>query len=274
MAPWVALALVTLAHALGSFSALSAAPLSPFLVDGLHLTRAQVGLFLPAAYLGGVVMSLPAGWITDRAGVRASLAGGLALIGVMVALAARAESLGAFLACLVIAGFGFSVLNPASGKAVVDWFPPKRRGVAMGIKQTGLTLGGVASALVLPPLAVATDWRHAFATAGFIAVACALLITIAYRPAPLPGVVPPLDPARLRELSGFLRRPGVLVLLACGLALSMAQSSLLAYLALYGREALGLSAIDAGRLLALAQIGGTGSRLAWGVVSDRFFGSR
>src|ERR1051326_7589942 len=66
MAPWAMLALVTAAHALGSFSVLSAAPLAPFLVEALHLTRAQVGLFLPAAYFGGVLMSLPAGWLTDR----------------------------------------------------------------------------------------------------------------------------------------------------------------------------------------------------------------
>jgi fucose permease len=63
MTPWAMLALVTIAHALGSFSALAVAPLAPFLMDDLQLTRAQVGLFLPAAYLGGVVMSLPAGWL-------------------------------------------------------------------------------------------------------------------------------------------------------------------------------------------------------------------
>jgi sugar phosphate permease len=274
MGPWVALALVTLAHALGSFSALSLAPLSPFLVDGLHLTRAQVGLLLPAAYLGGVVMALPAGWLTDRAGVRASLAGGLAVIGVMVALAARADSLGGVLGCLVIGGFGFSVLNPATGKAVLDWFPPRRRGVAMGIKQTGLTLGGVAGALVLPPLAVATDWRHALVAAGVTSVVCALVVGLAYpRPPPVASSIAP-DPGRLRELPGFLRRPGVLVVLACGLALSMTQSSLLAYLTLYGREALGLTSVEAARLLALAQLGGAGARLGWGVVSDRLFESR
>src|SRR5436190_15009611 len=126
MAPWVMLVLVTTAHALGSFSALAVAPLAPFLVDALHLTRAQVGLLLPAAYLGGVVMSLPAGWVTDRVGVRAALGGGLAIIGLMVALASLADGLPVLLACLVIAGFGFSVLNPATGKAVLDWFPARR----------------------------------------------------------------------------------------------------------------------------------------------------
>jgi sugar phosphate permease len=274
MAPWVALALATLAHALGSFSALSVAPLTPFLVDALDLSRAQVGLLLPAAYLGGVAMSVPAGWLTDRAGVRAALAGGLGVIGVMIALAARADGLLALLGWLVLAGFGFSVLNPATGKAVVEWFPPRRRGVAMGIKQTGLTLGGVAGALVLPPLAAAMDWRHALAAAGVTSVACALVVALAYPRHALRVAAAPRDPARLRELPQFLRRPGVLVVLLCGLALSMAQSSLLGYLALYGRDVFGLSAVEAARLLALAQLGGTGSRLAWGVVSDRLFQSR
>jgi predicted MFS family arabinose efflux permease len=146
--------------------------------------------------------------------------------------------------------------------------------MAMGIKQTGLTLGGVAGALILPPLAAASDWRHALAAAGFTSVACALVVALAYPGARVSRAALPHDVGRLRELPQFLRRPGVLVVLACGLALSMAQSSLLAYLTLYGREALGLSAVEAARLLALSQVGGTASRLGWGVVSDRFFQSR
>ena len=85
-----ALALVTLAHGLGSLSVLAVAPLSPFLLDGLSLSRMEVGLFLPAAYLGGVLMSLPAGWITERRGVRVSLVAGQTITGTMVVLAAMA----------------------------------------------------------------------------------------------------------------------------------------------------------------------------------------
>jgi sugar phosphate permease len=272
--PWAMLALVTLAHALGAFSALAVAPLAPFLLDALHLTRAQVGLLLPAAYFGGVVMSLPAGWLTDRAGVRATLAGGLALIGAMVALASRVESIGGLLGCLVLGGFGFSVLNPATGRAVIDWFVPRKRGVAMGIKQTGLTLGGVLGALVLPPVAAMHSWRDALAVAGMVALVCALLVALAYRPAPTHAPGGTLDPARLRELPMFFKRRGVVLVLVCGLALSMTQSSLLAYLTLYGRESLGLSSVEAARLLAFAQAGGAIARFAWGIVSDRFHDSR
>ena len=84
------LALVTLAHALGALSVLSVAPLAPFLLESLQLTRAQVGLFVPAVYLGGVLMALPAGWLTDRLGVRATLALGQLVIGSGVLLASAA----------------------------------------------------------------------------------------------------------------------------------------------------------------------------------------
>lgn len=45
------LSLMTFAHALGSLSALAVAPLAPFLLDGLRLSRIEIGLFLPAVYV-------------------------------------------------------------------------------------------------------------------------------------------------------------------------------------------------------------------------------
>jgi MFS family permease len=274
MTRWTMLSLVTLAHGLGALSALAAAPLAPFLLEGLGLSRAQVGWFLPAVYLGGVLMSLPSGWLTDHLGVRATLALGQVVIGAGVVLAALGTTLSASLICLVLAGFGFSVLNPASGKAVVEWFPPRRRGMAMGIKQTGLTLGGLVGALTLPPLALALGWRAALAAAGAVSLLSALVMAAAYRSPIATAVTVTAPRARLADVGLFLRRPGVLVVFTAGLALSVAQSSVLAYLALFTRETFAVSAVAAGQFLALAQVGGTASRLAWGGISDRFFGGR
>jgi len=274
MSRWAILVLITVAHALGALAVLSVAPLSPFLLDALHLSRAEVGLLLPAVYLGGVLMSLPAGWLTDRLGVRVTLGGGQALIGTLVLTAALAGGLATLLGCLVLAGFGFSVLNPSTGKAVVEWFPPRGRGLAMGIKQTGLTLGGLVGALTLPPLALATGWRVALAAGGGLALASAAATLIVYRsPRVTTTSVSPARP-QIAELGMFLRRPGVIVVFVSGLVLSIAQSSVLAHLAIYARETFALSSVAAGQMLALAQAGGTGARLAWGAISDRFFGGR
>ena len=275
MSRWAVLVLITLAHALGALAVLSVAPLSPFLLDALRLSRAQVGLLLPAVYLGGVLMSLPAGWLTDRLGVRVTLGGGQAVIGVLVLAAALAGSLAALLACLVVAGFGFSVLNPSTGRAVLEWFPPRGRGLAMGIKQTGLTLGGLAGALALPPLALSAGWRAALAAGGALALVSSVLTLLVYRsPAATTGAAAAAAWPRLGELRVFLRRRGVIVVFLSGLALSIAQSSVLAHLAIYARETFALSPVAAGQMLALAQAGGTASRLAWGAISDRFFGGR
>jgi MFS family permease len=103
---------------------------------------------------------------------------------------------------------------------------------------------------------------------------CALLVALAYRPAVTHAPGGTLDPARLREVPAFFKRRGVVLVLVCGLALSMTQSSLLAYLALYGRESLALSSVEAARLLAFAQAGGAIARFGWGIISDRFHDSR
>jgi len=267
------LALVTLAYAAAALAALAVAPLAPFLRDDLRLTRVEVGLLLPAVYLGGVLMSLPAGWLTDRFGVRPTLALGVAVTGALVALATISRSLPLLLLCLIGAGFGFSVGNPATGKAVVDWFPPGERGMAMGIKQTGLTLGGIAGALLLPAVAVELGWRNALTVAGAIALGGLAVVALYRSPAWEEGARAPAEP-RISELGVFLARRGVRVLFACGFLLSMTQASLLAYFALYVKDSFDVSAVAAGQLLALAQAGGTATRLVWGLVSDRALGGR
>ena len=271
---WGVLAMVTGAHALGAVSVLTVAPLAPLLLEDLGLTRAQVGLFLPAIYLGGVVMSLPAGWLTDRFGGRITLAAGQCVTGAFVGLAAMAPGLAPMLGLLFLAGLGWAVVNPATGKAILDRFPARERGFAMGIKQTGLTVGGIAASLTLPALALTHGWRAAL-TAAALASLLAAAADLALMPRDRPRATAASgEPARFADLGRFLGNRSLLVLLASGLALGMTQAAVLAYLALFARERLGLTVVAAGGLLALVQAGGTAGRLGWGIVSDRLFGGR
>src|SRR5881396_2825731 len=137
---------------MGAFGMLGVSPLAPSLVEGFRLSRLDVAFIVPSVYLGGLFFSLPAGHLADRWGVRPTFLGGL--------------TLGA--GCLFLAGVGWSVVNPVLGKAIVDLFPVRERGIAMGIKQMGLTVGGVISALVLPPIAAALGWRTAVATCAIV----------------------------------------------------------------------------------------------------------
>ena len=138
---WLLLSILTTSYGAGSLGMLGLSPLSPSLLDGFGLTRFQLAFILPAIYVGGLFFSLPGGRLADRIGVRPSFLGGLAVGSAGFIAAALAPSFPLFLGCLVVAGIGWCVVNPALGRAIVDVFPMRERGIAMGIKPMGLTLG-------------------------------------------------------------------------------------------------------------------------------------
>ena len=253
---------------------LGISPLTPSLVEGFGLSRLQVAFLVPSVYLGGLFFALPGGRLADRIGVRPSLLGGLALGAVGLFAGALSPSFLGFLLCLFIAGTGWSVVNPALGKGIMDVFPAHERGIAMGIKQMGLTLGGMASALVLPTVAARYGWRGAVATGALVV---ALPVVATWRPlAPLATPSPTLTPSDRVSATdwSWARRPAVLVFFATGLILGMIQAAVLSYLPLYAVQALGFDKIGAGLLVAASQARGAVSRLGLGVASDRWLGGR
>jgi MFS family permease len=257
---------------------LGISPMSPSLVAGFGLTRLQVAFIIPSIYLGGLFFALPGGRLADRVGVRPSLLGGLALGAAGLGAAALSPEFLVFLCCLFLAGTGWSVVNPALGKGIMDLFPPRERGLAMGIKQMGLTVGGIVAALVLPQVATRFGWRAAVATCALV-VALPVALTWrtlghlsagASRTPPEPGVP---ESARASNWS-WARRPAILVFFATGLVLGMVQAAVLSYLPLYTIQALGFDAIGAGLLVACSQGGGAVSRLVFGAGSDRWLADR
>src|SRR5260370_33798821 len=159
---WSLLAVLTCSYGLGAFGMLGAPPLSPALMQGFGLGRLDVAFIVPSVYVGGLLFSLPGGHLADQWGVRPTLLGALAMGGVGLLAAALAPHFVVFLLCLALAGSGWSIVNPVLGKAIVDLFPVTEPGIAMGIKQMGLTLAGGLSALVLqafsPPCGLAAHY--------------------------------------------------------------------------------------------------------------------
>jgi MFS family permease len=255
---------------------LGISPLSPSLVEGLGLTRFQVAFIVPSIYLAGLLFSLPGGRLADRLGVRPAFLGGLALGAAGLLAAALAPGFLAFLACLFVAGAGWSVVNPTLGKAIMDVFPVRERGIAMGVKQMGLTLGGLVSALALPAIAATLGWRYAV---GACSVVVALPVVLGWRPlgAFRPGAREPGPTVAAGTVGStwwWARRPALVVFFATGFVLGMVQAAVLSYLPLFTIQALGFDKIGAGLLVAASQAGGAVSRLALGAASDRWFTGR
>jgi MFS transporter, ACS family, aldohexuronate transporter len=262
----VLLAVMTLAHTVSAFGNLSIPPLTPFLRDELNLTHAEVGLLMSFIYIGVVSSSLFFGWITDLLGERWALTLGLGIQGVfMIGFAwAHAFFLGG--ALLLLSGIGYSGVNPATTKGVMRWFPPQGRATAMGIKQTGIPLGGILASSTLPALALAFGWRFSITLVSAATLVFILAVRTGIPPASSLQDQPP--GTRWTQLREVLSNRSILALSIMGIFLAGAQLAIITHLVLFLKKEYLFSTVLAGFFLALIQAGGIAGRIGWGLVSD------
>ncbi len=212
---------------------------------------------LAAEWLGTLLTLLAWGFAADRVGERVTLATGLGLCGAALAAVAAVDSLWALTLLLALAGaFGAST-NSASGRAVMQWFGPSERGLALGIRQTAIPLGGLAAAAVLPQVSVPT----AFLLLGGSCVPGAFVGGLVIRE----GAREEL-PAEAVEWTLRDRRLWV-VCFGSGLYLP-AQVALIGFVVLFLHDERGLSKGAAAGVLVAIQAGAAILRVAVGRWSD------
>ncbi|MFC5676410.1 MFS transporter [Aeromicrobium endophyticum] len=168
---WLMLAVSMLGQVSGTLFVNAAPFLIPYLVRERGLSLVQAGFVASAPLLGITVTLFAWGVVVDRLGERFSMVTGLGLVTVCAVAAAWSGSLVALATFLFIGGAAGGSTNSASGRIVVGWFPPHRRGLAMGIRQTGLPLGVGLAAVIVPNLVAS---RGLTTTLLVIAAACAV----------------------------------------------------------------------------------------------------
>ena len=268
---WAILSLITFSHVIGATAQYGINTLAPFYQQDLDLSRAQIGLFFTAFYLGMAGLSLPAGWLADRLGVRSTALGGHLVLGLCTAAVAAASSFTWAFVIFLFAGLGYSFLNPASTKGVMHWFSRAERATAMGVKQTGVPAGGVVAAVLAPSLVLLAGWRIAFVGLGVINLLSGFIFWFLWREpsADVAEAEPAAAPTAAGRSGSWMKQ---LLCVSFGTALLLVgQMSLLTYVPLYLKETAGLSSYWASQALALTQLGGMIGRVGWGVVSDRLF---
>jgi sugar phosphate permease len=265
---WVVLAAGTFAQA--SYSAIwfGIAVLAPALRDEHRLSLAQAGVLIASSLAGSVVSLIPWGIAVDRFGERAILGVGLAGSGVALLGAAQATTFTSLALLLALAGLAGASVQSASGRAVMFWFGPAERGLALGIRQTAVPIGGFAASLALPHVVTAggTEWGLRTLAFGCL-VAAALGVALLREkpePAPAPAGAPSIPPLRDRAIWT----------LSSGSALVLApQMCVVGFTVLFLHDRRGLSAGSAAAVLAVVQALGIAARIGAGRWSDRI-GSR
>jgi len=252
----------------GAFSALRMGlpALGPAIREQFDLSLSGVGLAFTAVSLGVMLTLLPWGVLTDRIGERPVMTVGLAGTALALVGAALAPTYPLLLLGLLVAGMLGASSTGSSGRAIMGWFARSERGLALGIRQMALPLGGALASLILPHLAGADGLDAALLALAGVAATGALAAGIWLRDAP------PAPPAALAYAASNpppTRDPRTWRLGAGSALLVFAQAALLGFLVLFLHDARGVSAGTAAAALAGVQLAAAGTRIVAGRRSDR-----
>ncbi|MHB1406872.1 MAG: MFS transporter [Desulfitobacteriaceae bacterium] len=267
---WIILFVATAAQASVSFVPQGIGPLAPFLESGLGLNKSQVGFAGGAVNLGISFTSLLAGKAVDMWGEKIVLVAGGFLTGGAIFLASYSKSFNMLIALLIFTGLWCAAATPAGSKVIMTWFPYSKWGLALGIRQTGIPLGGFFAALVLPIIASNHDWRFAMASMGIIPIAGSILSLALYRDHPDKIPISNNVSQNKKDWS-VLRNINIWLASFTAITFVAAQFTLVSYLVLYIHDKIGLSIVRASIFLVLLQFGGIIGRIFWGFISDTIF---
>ena len=240
--------------------------MAPFISEQFQLSPAQKGLLLSIPIVAGAIMRFPLGLLAQYVGRKTATLVELSLITFTMSFGYffvhSYDDLLKMALLLGVAGASFGVaMSLGSG-----WYPPKYKGLAMGLVGAGNS-GTALAALLAPPLAQAYGWQAVY---GMAAVASLLPMAVVLFMAKEP---PDRDEhASMREhLACLLERDGWVFSLIYVVTFG-GFIGVVTFLPTYYYDQFGVSKVQAGQLTMLAALVGALVRVAGGWISDHWGG--
>ena len=239
--------------------------MAPFISEQFHLSPAEKGFMISVPILAGAIMRFPLGILAQYIGRKnaALTEMGLILLAMlygyfMVDTYSEVLKMGVLLG---IAGASFGVaLSLGSG-----WFPPKYKGLAMGIAGAGNS-GTVLAMLFAPPLATKFGWSAVYGMAAlFMLLPIIVMVVFAKEP-------PDREKQTLKEhLACLFEKDGwsfnLIYIITFGGFIGLSN-----FLPTYFYDQFGVTKVQAGQLTMLAALMGSAVRVVGGAVSDKWGG--
>jgi len=157
----------------------------------LRISDTQISLLLGTAFavVYGIA-GIPLGFLADRTSRRNLILAGVLVWSIGTLACGLSRSFGELFAARIIVGLGEAALSPAAISLISDYFPPSRRGFAVGCFLSGIAMGIGASiligggvlrliemgALAATPLAGQPPWRLVLLVIGAPGIVWALAI--------------------------------------------------------------------------------------------------
>ncbi|WP_342129112.1 MFS transporter [Hydrogenophaga sp. OTU3427] len=240
--------------------------MAPFISEQFNLTPAQKGLLLSIPIVAGAIMRFPLGLLAQYVGRKTATLVELSLICFTMAFGyffvSTYDDMLKLALLLGVAGASFGVAMSLGA----GWYPPKYKGLAMGLVGAG-NVGTAIAALTAPPLALKFGWQTVY---GFAAIATLVpMLVVAFMAKEPPDRD---EHASLRDhLACLLEKDGWVFSLIYVVTFG-GFIGVTTFLPTYYHDQFGVSKVQAGQLTMLAALMGAVVRIFGGWISDHWGG--
>lgn len=282
---WAILAAATFAQICACLFIQGIGAISVFIQEDLSLSGTQVGMLMSAIQLVPVVGLVVAGELLDKFKEPVVIAGGALILALGLFGASLATSFTSLVIFLLIVGAGYSTAQPGGSKSVAVWFPTDQRGLALGIRQSGIPLGGAIAAGLLPSLSLIWGWQAAALAGALFSLLGATIFVVFYR-APHTKKDQSADEGKqevnssqrvisaLATRVSMLRERAIIKIMVSGVALISVQTGIIVFFVHYLNEETSLAIHESLLALIVAQAAGILGRITLAAWSDKTRQSR
>lgn len=176
---WVVLAMLWFVYVLNFLDRQLMSILAKPIQDTLNVSDGQLGL------IGGLYfamfycfIAIPVGWLADRTNRVAVLSLACGIWSAATVACGLSRSYGEFAFARMTVGFGEAGGVPPSYAIITDYFPPGRRGTALGIYNLGPPVGAALGIAFGGAIAAAFNWRYAFIVLGLVGLVAAAVLPL------------------------------------------------------------------------------------------------
>ena len=279
---WSIFAITSAHFFLSQFYRSSNAVIAPQLIRDLALDTETLGLMSASFFYAFACTQIPLSLLLDRIGARIMMTG-LSLVGILGAFVfSWADSLGLGLIGRILLGVGMACNLMGTLKLVSDWFAPRTFATLSGVVFSIGTLGNIIATTPLVLLVEQVGWRNGFQLiAGLNLVLTVMLFFIVRdKPEERQSHSPEnsgtnsfhLALANMKLL--FRQKDYWIISLSTLVRYGVFAAFQTLWAGPYLIEVMGYSAVNAGNLILLMNIGLLTGGPLWGVLSDKLFNTR
>jgi predicted MFS family arabinose efflux permease len=174
---WIALGMLWFVYVLNFLSRQLPAILAKPIQDSLHVSDGKFGLVSGLYFaLFYCFISIPVGWMADRTNRSSVLAAACAIWSAATMCCGLANTYPQLVVAYMAVGFGEAGGVPPSYSILSDYFPPGRRGTALGLFNLGPAFGLTLGIAFGASIAAAFSWRYAFLSLGSVGLFAAIAV--------------------------------------------------------------------------------------------------